>query len=385
MPWITTTVMILITAAAFGQEPPDWGERLARLQGDDWRTAFNVGQELAELPPDEGYEILAAAWPKLDVKSRQQMLKAFNYAMPYPLHARMHGRILDVLDLGVTDHPDVQQWSFNYLKEIASQDFAEDIHAYRVWYAANRTRPIRTVMAESRGAVVAVAVADIAVQDLLAGGDRHKRYFLFGPHDTDEWPRDGLRLLLVLPGGDGGPDFRPFVENIFRKATPDGYLVAELVAPQWSPEQAGRIVWPTVGLPSPEAGFTTEQFIDAVIDDVAARYRLDPRYVFSLSWSSGGPAAYAASLADDSRITGSLVAMSVFKPELLPDLQHASGRRYYILHSPQDFIPMRFAQAARDRLAAAGATTTLVTYEGGHGWHGDVFGTIRRGLQWLQE
>ena len=307
--------------------------------------------------------------------------------MPYPLRARMHPRLLDVLNLGVTDHPDVQQWSFTYLEAIAFRDFTGDLDAYRAWYAANRARPIKTVMAESRRKSVGrdAEVVDIAVQDLRAGGDRHKRYFLIGPHDTDELPRDGLRLLLVLPGGNGGPDFRPFVENIFRKATPDGYLVAELVAPQWSPEQAEQVVWPTVGLPSQQAGFTTEQFIEAVIDDVATHYRLDTRYVFSLSWSSGGPAAYAASLADDSRITGSLVAMSVFKPDLLPDLHSAKGRRYYILHSPQDFIPMRFAEAARDQLAAAGATTTLVTYEGGHGWHGDVFGTIRRGLEWLQQ
>jgi len=27
----------------------------------------------------------------------------------------------------------------------------------------------------------------------------------------------------------------------------------------------------------------------------------------------------------------------------------------------------------------------LVTYEGGHGWHGDVFGHIRKGIEWMQE
>jgi hypothetical protein len=26
-----------------------------------------------------------------------------------------------------------------------------------------------------------------------------------------------------------------------------------------------------------------------------------------------------------------------------------------------------------------------VTYEGGHGWRGDVFGMIRAGVQWLDE
>ena len=43
-----------------------------------------------------------------------------------------------------------------------------------------------------------------------------------------------------------------------------------------------------------------------------------------------------------------------------------------------------FPEAARDQLAAKGAKTTLATYEGGHGWHGDVFGEIRTGVQWLE-
>ena len=76
--------------------------------------------------------------------------------------------------------------------------------------------------------------------------------------------------------------------------------------------------------------------------------------------------------------------MSVFKPQQLSGLERARGRKYYILPSPQDFIAMRFPEAARDQLAAHGATTTLVTYEGGHGWHGDVFGNIRKGLVWLE-
>ncbi|MCH7798972.1 MAG: HEAT repeat domain-containing protein [Planctomycetes bacterium] len=146
---ITTTVGVLIIAVASGQEAPDWGERLARLGGAEWRQAFNVGQQLADLPPDQAYDVLAAAWPTIDVKAKQQLLKAFNYAMPYPLHARMHGRILDVMHLGVTDDPDVQLWSLSYLKCIAFRDFAEDFDAYRAWYAANRVRPIKTVMAES--------------------------------------------------------------------------------------------------------------------------------------------------------------------------------------------------------------------------------------------
>jgi hypothetical protein len=30
-----------------------------------------------------------------------------------------------------------------------------------------------------------------------------------------------------------------------------------------------------------------------------------------------------------------------------------------------------------------GAVVHLETYDGGHGWHGDVFGMIRRAAEWL--
>ena len=77
--------------------------------------------------------------------------------------------------------------------------------------------------------------------------------------------------------------------------------------------------------------------------------------------------------------------MSVFKPDQLPDLKRAKDKLYYILHSPEDKIPIRFAEAARDQLAEAGAKTKLQTYEGGHGWHGDVYGNIRAGIEWLEQ
>jgi predicted esterase len=76
--------------------------------------------------------------------------------------------------------------------------------------------------------------------------------------------------------------------------------------------------------------------------------------------------------------------MSVFKPEQLPRLENGKGKAFYILHSPQDFIKMSFPESARDQLAAAGAKTKLATYEGGHGWKGDVFGNIRAGMDWLE-
>jgi predicted esterase len=57
---------------------------------------------------------------------------------------------------------------------------------------------------------------------------------------------------------------------------------------------------------------------------------------------------------------------------------------FYILHSPQDFIKMRFPEAAQKALSSAGAKVKLTTYQGGHGWHGDPRKMIRTGMTWLE-
>ncbi len=211
--------------------------------------------------------------------------------------------------------------------------------------------------------------------------DEQRQYFLHGP--AGEAPADGFKLLLVLPGGDGSAEFRPFVQSIARHAAPPGYLVAQLVAPRWG-DDADRIVWPTRKARVHGMKFTTEEFIAAVVADVAARHPIDRRKVFALGWSSGGPPCYSASLTPKTPLAGCMVAMSVFKPKVLPALRGAVGKAYYVLHSPQDFIPMRFAEDAVRRLAKAGAETVLVEYEGGHGWHGDPHAQIRAGLEWLE-
>ena len=48
----------------------------------------------------------------------------------------------------------------------------------------------------------APAPADVPTQDVFAGGDPRKRYFLMGPSDLAAVPEAGFRLLLVLPGVD---------------------------------------------------------------------------------------------------------------------------------------------------------------------------------------
>lgn len=230
----------------------------------------------------------------------------------------------------------------------------------------------------------AVDPMDLPVEERFAAGDTNKVYFLIGQTNAALATKNGFRLLIVLPGGAGGRDFQPFIKRIFQNGLPPGYLVAQLVAPKWDEKQFEEIVWPTEKNPYRAMKFSTETFVRAVIIEVEKQHKLDARYVFTLSWSSSGPAAYAASLTRGTRITGSFVAMSVFRAEQLQDLTLAKGRAYYLLHSRQDFIPMAMAEKARDMLAFNGASVWLQTYEGGHGWHGDVYGKIRSGIEWLE-
>lgn len=221
-------------------------------------------------------------------------------------------------------------------------------------------------------------------QERRAAQDEHKRYFLFGdPQAAAQKSKSGASLLIVLPGGDGSADFRPFVGNVFREALPEGFLLAQLVAVKWTPGQ--EITWPTERNFVDGQKFPTEQFIADVIADVGTLAKLDPQQIFTLSWSSGGPAAYAAALQPSSPIRGSFIAMSVFKPEILPPLESAKGRAFYIYHSPEDKVcPPRMAKQAFEQLRKAGALVRQTEYKGGHGWHGNVYDDIQTGVIWLQ-
>jgi predicted esterase len=155
------------------------------------------------------------------------------------------------------------------------------------------------------------------------------------------------------------------------------------VAPKWTADQ--KIVWPTKTNPVTGMKFSTEELVAAVVEDVAKKHKLDRTRVFTLSWSSGGPAAYAASLQNKRAVTGSLIAMSVFNPKYLPPLKGAKGHAYYLYHSPEDRVcPYRMAEQARTSLAKNGAKVHLETYEGGHGWRGDVYADLRSGVEWLE-
>lgn len=227
-------------------------------------------------------------------------------------------------------------------------------------------------------------VADIRAQHLTVEGNSKMRYFLIGPRENAVPPKSGFTLVVVMPGGDGGAGFHPFVRRLFKYAMNEQFLVAQPVAVRWNPSQ--QIVWPTKINPEKGQEFATEDFVEAVVKDVGRRHPIDKRFVFTLAWSSGGPAAYAIALQDATAVTGSYIAMSVYRPDWHPPVHQAKGRVFLIDHSPQDkTCPFSHAERAQRELTSAGAKVRLVTYEGGHGWHGANYPRVREGLSWLVE
>jgi predicted esterase len=217
---------------------------------------------------------------------------------------------------------------------------------------------------------------------MQAGDDARKSFFLMEPK-TPKPPKAGYGLIVVMPGGDGSAEFEPFVKRVYAQAIPDNCLLVQLIAVEWAPKQP--IVWPTRTSRVPKQRFTTEEFIEAVIAETARKYPLDRRHIVTLSWSSSGPAAYSASMSPGTSITGSFVAMSVFK-STPQELRQAKGQVYYIYHSPEDKVcPLGMAKRATKVLSDNGATTRMVEYASGHGWRGNMYKDIRAGLAWIMD
>ena len=228
-------------------------------------------------------------------------------------------------------------------------------------------------------------VRDMPAEDVRAGGNEGMRYFLVGPREEAKEPEGGWALLVVLPGGDGSAEFNPFVRRMAKFALPDGYIVAQLVAPMWKANQ--EVTWPTAKSRVTGQKFATEEFLDAVVAEVSKKRKVDAKRVFTLSWSSGGPAAYYAALRPKTPITGSLIAMSVFKVDQLPAGAVAKDRAFYIFHSPEDRVcPFWMARKGYEAIRDEGGRVEFAFYPGGHGWSsGNPFGDIRAGVEWLEE
>lgn len=230
--------------------------------------------------------------------------------------------------------------------------------------------------------VVQKDVADVASEKRTLKTHKRMTYFLIPPAAKNA-PRNGYGLVVLLPGGSGSAAFHPFIKRIRKHAVPDDLIVAQPVAVKWTDTQ--RVVWPTEQSKVDKQEFSTEAFIDAVIKDVESVHRVDAKRVYAMGWSSSGPAIYAAAFRKATPLVGSYIMMSVYKPQQLPPVQNAKGRRFYIEHSPDDRVcPLWMAKKAHQQLKQAGARVTFSSYKGGHGFRGNIYGRMKTAFQWLE-
>jgi beta-lactamase regulating signal transducer with metallopeptidase domain/uncharacterized protein YjbI with pentapeptide repeats len=104
-----------------------WATQLRKLT-DHNQTAFSIGpQMIAELSPQEAWEVVQVVWPEIKIDEvKTGLLKTFEFAR--------HPKVLDVLDLGATDDSKfVREYAYSYLQNYAFRDFRQPGHEYQRW------------------------------------------------------------------------------------------------------------------------------------------------------------------------------------------------------------------------------------------------------------
>ncbi len=149
----------------------------------------------------------------------------------------------------------------------------------------------------------------------------------------------------------------------------DGKLLIALArspqtnAKQNDPKQAA--LWPVRTAPNaaPDDPCATENLVSAIVKDAAAKYPINPDRVFLAGVGQGGGAVYACSLEAQTPFHGFLLLDAPFRSNLLPPLDRAKNRRYYLLHHRQNSkTPFFLATAAQSRLTKAGGRVLLTEY-----------------------
>ena len=232
------------------------------------------------------------------------------------------------------------------------------------------------------------AEGEIASEQVKVGKDEKKSYFRIGPKAgkyEKKAPKKGYGLLIIMPGGNGGAGFHGFCKNIYRHGTGEDFIAVQPIAPVWKENQ--RTVWPTKKNKVNGMKFTTEKFVEDVIKDVGKWKKVDLKRVHVLAWSSSGPAAYAMAFDKKSTPRGYFVAMSVFRPQLVPKVENVKGKAFYIYHSEKDDrCPYAEAKEAEKQLKKKGAKVLFQDYGAGHSWiHPNIWPDIKKGMAFLEK
>ena len=104
-------------------------------------------------------------------------------------------------------------------------------------------------------------------------------------------------------------------------------------------------------------------------------------------WLNGMVSNDVAALTPEPARSGCYAALLTPQGRIVADLHVLHrGEAYWLEQSPEDPITtFDHAEKAKTTLEKLGAKVHLESYEGGHGWHGDLFGRLKRGFAWLEE
>ncbi len=190
-----------------------------------------------------------------------------------------------------------------------------------------------------------VAAPESGIQRYEAAGQRGA-YTCYVPeayHAGRAWP-----LLLTLHGGSGNDE--DFLWTWLTYAKSRGYLLvsAKSFGPTWFPWDAPSLMF--------------------ILDEVQARYQVDPSRVLLTGLSDGGSFSYEVGFAWPERFRGLAVVAGILRPHQRSE--HASQLPVYVAHGAQDqLFPVAYIRMVVEKLREWGHNVTFHELAGcGHAY-----------------
>jgi tetratricopeptide (TPR) repeat protein len=203
------------------------------------QTAFGLGPDLTLLDPDQGLEIVRAAWPKVkQMEVKTGLLKTFAFSKALP---SKHPKVLQVLDLGMNDkNSKVREYAAGYVEEYAGKNFKNDPKGYAAWYSANSDKDpnelLKTAEINGKSLGPAERSASKGDQPSLGGNLAVKlnqqgwQQFFAGDYPAaEETFRKILRMTPDYPAAMNGLGFALLNQGQIEEAKPlfEKYLVKQ--------------------------------------------------------------------------------------------------------------------------------------------------------------
>lgn len=138
---------------------------------------------------------------------------------------------------------------------------------------------------------------------------------------------------------------------------------------------------PVIDAAEAEAGWKR---LAGFVDEVVARYGVDPARVYVAGFSQGGILALAGLLTAPDRIAGAVAMSGRLLPELLPHVQvGARGKPALVVHGVNDDkLGVHFARDAREKLVRLGVDLTYRELPMGHGVTAESLAVV---TDWLRQ